>query len=258
MKALYTAATGMNAQQARIDNIANNLANVSTTGYKKSRATFEDLLYQQLPIGSASIDNQRPVHIEVGTGTRLVSVSRDFSNGDLTYTGNEFDLALGDRGFFLLEGPGGTERFTRDGHFIKNADGDLVTSAGLSLDPSINIPDDAQRVLVNADGTVQVEYEGETDLVTIGTVQLVDFVNPNGLRSVGGNLFVATPESGDPEFMDADDGFVNIQQGFTESSNVDVAEELITMIQAQRSFELSSKVIQTADEAMSLVNNLKR
>ena len=132
MKALYTAATGMTAQQMRIDNIANNLANVSTTGYKKARESFEDLLYQSVPIGSASIDNQRPTNIEVGTGTRLVAVNRDHSAGDLQFTANELDLAIGGRGYFLLEGPGGTERYTRDGHFVKNADGELVTPAGPS------------------------------------------------------------------------------------------------------------------------------
>jgi flagellar basal-body rod protein FlgG len=258
MRALYTAATGMRAQQMRIDNIANNLSNVSTTGYKKAREAFEDLVYQTVPVGSSSLINQRPAALEMGTGTRIVAVQRDFSTGDLTYSGNELDLAIGGRGFFVVQDANGNQRYTRDGRFQRNLNGEMVTAAGLTLSPSIQIPQDAARVIVNEDGSVQVEYKDDTDVVTIGQIQLVEFQNPAGLRSAGGNLFMATPESGQPMFMDTDQGMVNIQQAFLESSNVDVAEELITMIVAQRSFELTSKVVETSDQMLQTVSGMKR
>jgi flagellar basal-body rod protein FlgG len=258
MRSLYTAATGMNAQQVRIDNIANNLSNVSTTGFKKARESFEDLIYQDMPVGSNSLQNQRPTSLQVGTGTRLVAMNRDFSTGDLTYSGNELDVAIGGRGFFLVQDANGMERYTRDGRFHLDANGQLVTGAGLSLVPQISVPDDAELVLIAQDGTVQVQFQNETDLATLGQLQMAEFVNPNGLRSIGGNLFVATPESGQPLLMDPGDGFVNLQQGFVESSNVDVAEELINMIVAQRSFELTSKVVETSDQMLQTVTNLKR
>ncbi len=258
MRALYTAATGMNAQQTRIDNIANNLSNVSTTGFKKSRESFEDLVYQDMPVGSSSLINQRPTSLQVGTGTRLVAMNRDFSTGDMTYSGNELDVAIGGRGFFVIEDANGMQRYTRDGRFHRNFNGEMVTGAGLSLSPAVFIPDDAELVTIEQDGTINVQFKDETDLATIGQIQLVEFVNPAGLRSNGGNLFQATPESGQPLDMDPGDGFVNLQQAFTESSNVDVAEELINMIVAQRSFELTSKVVETSDQMLSTVNQLKR
>jgi len=258
MRALYTAATGMSAQQLKIDNIANNLANVSTTGYKKTRESFEDLIYQNIPIGGASVDNPRPTLLQVGTGVHTVALTRDFRNGDMVYTGNEFDLALGKRGFFVLEGPGGEERYTRDGHFVKNVDGELVTAEGYKLQPSVEIPEDAVRVVVAEDGTVQAEFADTTELVTVGQVQVVDFVNPSGLRNLGGNLYQVTPESGEPQILDPEEGFVQVNQGFLENSNVDIAEELINMVLAQRAFETNSKVIQTEDDNMQTINTLKR
>ena len=258
MRSLFTAATGMRAQQMRIDNIANNLSNASTNGYKKTRATFEDLVYQTVPVGSTSIINQRPAALEMGTGTRMVATVRNFSTGDLAYTGNEFDLAIGGRGFFVLQDANGMQRYTRDGRFIRNVNGELVTPAGLTLNPSVQIPEDATRVVISEDGTVQVEFQGEPDLVTVGQIQLVDFQNPAGLRAMGGNLYIATPESGQQQFMDPNQGFVNIQQAFVESSNVDIAEELISMIVAQRSFELTSKVVETSDQMLQTVNAMKR
>ncbi len=258
MRSLFTAATGMRAQQMRIDNIANNLSNASTNGYKKTRATFEDLVYQNVPVGGTSIINQRPASLEMGTGTRMVATVRNFETGDLTYTGNEYDLAIGGRGFFVVQDANGAQKFTRDGRFIRNVNGELVTPAGLTLSPSIQIPQEASRVVISEDGNVQVEYPGDTNLVTVGQLQLVDFQNPSGLRAVGGNLYIATPESGQQQFMDPAQGFVNIQQAFIESSNVDVAEELINMIVAQRSFELTSKVVETSDQMMQTVATMKR
>jgi len=258
MRALYTAATGMAAQQMKIDNISNNLANITTTGFKKTRESFEDLVYQNMPIGGASNDNPRPASLQVGTGVRTLGITRDFRTGDVVYTGNEFDLAIGGRGFFVLEGANGEERYTRDGHFIKNTDGELVTAAGYKLQPGIEIPEDALAVTIAEDGTVQAQYADQTDLATLGVVQLVDFVNPAGLRADGGNLYSVTPESGEAQVMEPGDGFVNIQQGFLENSNVDIAEELINMIIAQRAYESNSKVIETVDQNMNTVNQLKR
>jgi flagellar basal-body rod protein FlgG len=258
MRSLFTAATGMAAQQMRIDNIANNLSNASTNGYKKTRATFEDLVYQTVPVGSTSMINQRPAALEMGTGTRMVATVRDFKTGDLSYTGNEFDMAIGGRGFFVLQDANGGQRYTRDGRFVRNVNGELVTPGGLTLNPSLQVPDDANRVVIAEDGTVQVEFDGETELVTVGQIQLVDFQNPSGLRAVGGNLYIATPESGQQQFMDPNQGFVNVQQAFIESSNVDIAEELITMIVAQRSFELTSKVVETSDQMLQTVSSMKR
>ena len=258
MRSLYTAATGMRAQQMRIDNIANNLSNSSTNGYKKARATFEDLVYQNVPVGSTSIINHRPAGLEMGTGVRMVATVRDFATGDLTYSGNEYDMAIGGRGFFVVQDANGNQRFTRDGRFIRNVNGELTTPAGMTLNPSIQIPEDALRVVIAEDGAVQVEYENDASVVTVGQLQLVDFQNPSGLRSVGGNLYIATPESGQQQFLDPSQGFVNIQQGFLETSNVDVAEELINMIVAQRSFELTSKVVQSSDEMLGVVAGLKR
>ena len=176
----------------------------------------------------------------------------------MAYSGNELDVAIGNRGFFTFEGPGGVERYSRDGRFFRNGDGEVVNSSGLRLDPGIQIPEDANSVVINQDGTVQVTFADNTELVTVGEIQLVDFINPTGLKAVGGNMYMVTPESGEPLIMDPDDGFVNLQQGFIENSNVDVAEELINMIVAQRSFELTSKVVETADQTMQVVNNLKR
>jgi flagellar basal-body rod protein FlgG len=258
MRALYTAASGMNAQQLRIDNIANNLANISTTGFKKSRESFEDLIYQQYPVSAPSQLNPRPAPLEVGTGVRLVATQRDFRTGDLSYTGNELDVAIGGRGFFLVTDFNGVQRFTRDGRFTRNAEGEVVNSQGMSLNPPLFVPEDTERVLIAQDGTITVERANGTQAVTVGQLQLVEFMNPTGLRSVGGNLFEQTAESGQPMFMAPNDGFVNVQQGFIESSNVDVAEELVGMIVAQRAFELTSKVVTTADEMLQTVSGLKR
>ncbi len=259
MRALYAAATGLSAQQSRIDNIANNLANVSTTGFKKSREVFEDLVYQELAVGDPSEQITRPNNLQLGTGTRIVAMSRDFSAGSIQSTGNELDLAIGDAGFFSVEAPDGTQRFTRDGHFTLNSDGEVVNNAGYLLSPGLQVPDDAESLTVAQDGTVAVTYADDpTEPVSIGTIELYDFPNSGGLTALGGNLYAATPESGEPFPMDPNDGKVNIQQGFLESSNVDVAEELVSMIVAQRAFELTSKVMEAADEALQVVSNLKR
>lgn len=258
MRALYTAATGMTAQQLKIDNISNNLANVSTTGFKKGRGSFEDLLYQQMPTGAVRADTPRPADLSVGSGVRMIAMNRDFTTGNLTQTGNPTDMALGDRGFFVLEDPNGTEFYTRDGRFTISAEGELVSNAGFRLSPGIQIPQDAQDIKIATDGTVTATFEGQIDEVTLGTIRVADFVNPAGLKNMGGNLYAPTPASGMPQDIFAQDGGMSIQQGFLESSNVDVAEELVNMIVAQRAFELTSKVVQAADETLQTANNIKR
>jgi len=258
MRALYAAATGLSAQQTRIDNIANNLANVSTTGFKKSREVFEDLVYQEMTVGDPSDQVRRPNQVQVGTGTRVVSMARDFSAGSIQYTGDELNVAISGDGFFTVEAQDGTQRFTRDGHFSMNADGELVTSSGHMVSPGIQIPD-GTTIAIAEDGTVSVTYtEDPTEPVVVGTIEMMDFANPGGLQAVGSNMYLATPESGEPIPMDPNDGTISLQQGFLEASNVDVAEELVAMIVAQRAFELTSKVMETADETMQTVTNLKR
>ncbi|MEL6344838.1 MAG: flagellar basal-body rod protein FlgG [Myxococcota bacterium] len=257
MRALYTAASGMTAQQLKIDNIANNLANVSTTGFKKGRGNFEDLLYQQMPTGQPSALLTRPANLSVGSGVRMVSMNRDFTTGNLAQTDNQLDIALGDRGFFVLEDQDGNALYTRAGSFSKNADGEIVSASGFRLSGVDAIPDDAERLTIAEDGTVSVTFRGETTETTIGTIRVVDFVNPAGLEALGGNMYIPTAASGESVEMYPEDG-VEIYQGFLESSNVDVAEELVNMIVAQRAYELTSKVVQSADETLQVANNIKR
>ena len=257
MRALYTAATGMAAQQRRIENISNNLANVSTVGFKKSRENFEDLLYQQLSTASAGQGSTRASNLEIGSGVRLASVTRDFSNGDLQQSGNQLDVALAGRGFFVIQTPDGREFYTRNGQFGVNAQGELVTQNGNLVSPGIDIPSDASHIQIDEDGVLSAIYDSSPEPVVLGTIQVADFINPAGLRSMGGNLYSATPESGAPLMLDSQDGY-RVRQGFIEGSNVDVAEELVTMITAQRAFELTSKAVESAEQAMKIVNNMKR
>ena len=257
MKALYTAATGMTAQQMRIENISNNLANVSTVGFKKSRVNFEDLLYQNLSTGSASQNQTRVSTLQSGSGVRMGSLVKEFTMGDITSTNNTYDFAIAGRGFFVIQMPDGSEAFTRNGQFGVNAEGELVTQAGQVVSPGIEIPRDVQTVRVTEDGTLQAVYRGDPDPINIGQLRVVDFMNPSGLQAIGGNLFIAAPESGMPMVMDSLDG-LRVQQGFLESSNVDVAEELVDMIVAQRAFEMTSKAVESSDQMMQTVNSLKR
>ncbi len=257
MKALYTAATGMAAQQRRIENISNNLANVSTVGYKKSRENFEDLLYQTLSTSSAGLGTTRASNLEIGSGVRLARITRNFSNGDLQQSGNQLDVALVGRGFFVVQDMNGNEFYTRNGQFGTNSNGELVTQAGNIVSPGISIPSDANYIQIDQDGTISAIYNSSPDPVVVGTIQVADFINPAGLRALGGNLYSATPESGSALYLDSMDDY-SIRQGFVEGSNVDVAEELVNMITAQRAFELTSKAVESADQTMQIVNNLKR
>jgi flagellar basal-body rod protein FlgG len=253
MRALFTAATGMDAQQVRIDTIANNLANVGTTGFKRYRAEFQDLFYETLrdPGTESSTGEILPTGSQVGHGVVLGSVTRIDSQGDRITTQRELDLVIDGAGYFQIELPSGELAFTRDGAFQVGADGSLMTRSGALLQPNLQLPADAQAITILEDGTVSASVPGSTTPTLVGQLELARFANPGGLRPLGANLFEATAGSGDPEVgVPNDPGFGGISQGFLEGSNVNMAEELVRLILAQRAFEVNSRVIQTADEML--------
>lgn len=260
LRALRTAASGMTAQQLYIDLVANNLANVNTTGFKKNRADFADLLYQTLrPAGPGAGDTQVPTPLQIGHGTTLVSSAKIFSQGDSEVTGNPMDVAIEGAGFFQVQLADGTTGYTRDGSLRVDGDGRLVTPRGLALEPEISIPDDSEGLLINAEGRVFVSTTGATEPTELGQLSLARFINPSGLESIGGNLLRETVASGTPAVGTAGDaGLGAIRQGAIERSNVNAVEEMISMIVAQRAFEINSKSVRTAEDMMSMVNNMKR
>jgi len=257
MKALYTAATGMTAQQLRIDNIANNLANVNTTSYKKSRHDFQDLYYQELSRPGVAEGATATSVSQIGGGVRIAAISKDQGQGVLTETGDAFHMALEGPGFFTLETPNGQPLYTRDGSFGVDAEGFLQNASGFRLAGNIQIPMDAETFQVQADGEVLVKLTGDDDYFSVGQVEIAGFVNPTGLKSVGGNMLEATPESGEAQLLEVGEE-TQLLQGYLEGSNVDVAEELIEMIMAQRAYELTSKVVQAGDEMLQVATNLRR
>ena len=260
IKAMRTAATGMVAQQMNIDNIANNLANVNTTGFKRSKVEFQDVLYQNLrKAGTATaINTSVPTNLDIGYGTKAVATVREFSVGDYVQTDNALDMAISGNGFFQIAMPDGTTSYTRDGAFKLSADGQVVTSDGFFLTPEITVPEDATSVSVTVDGEVSVMIAGSSDPQTVGNIELAKFINPAGLSAVGHNLYNETPASGAPVLGQPTlDGFGKLDQGYLEMSNVKVVDEMVNMIVAQRSYELNSKVIQTGEEMARVVNNLK-
>ena len=261
MRSLFTAASGMEAQQLRIDSIANNLANVNTTGFKKWRPEFQDMFYEILraPGATGADGSSLPTGVQVGHGVRNSSISRVFGQGDRVSTGQDLDLAVDGDGFFQVEKTGGETLYTRDGAFKRDRDGNMVTSSGYQLVPNIAVPTDAIQVTILPDGTVSALLAGQVEPSEIGQLELARFVNPAGLRALGGNLFAPTEASGDPETGSPDaDGFGAVTQGFLEMSNVNVAEELVQMILAQRAFETNSRVIQAGDEMMRNVASMAR
>jgi flagellar basal-body rod protein FlgG len=261
IKAMNTAATGMQAQQTNIDNIANNLANVNTTGFKKARIEFQDILYQNYRrAGTATaIGSIVPVNLDVGYGTRAVATSREFSPGSVSITKNPTDLAIAGNGFFQVRMPDGTTGYTRDGSFKISPDGQLVTADGFVMEPEITIPEDATDLSVGIDGQVFVMVVGTTEPQQIGQVELARFVNPAGLSAVGHNLYRETVASGTPiTATPGTEGLGTIDQGYLETSNVSVVDEMVNMIMAQRAYEINSKVIQSSDEMSQIINNLKR
>lgn len=259
IRALWVARTGLDAQQTHLDVISNNLANVSTNGFKRARAVFEDLLYQTLrqPGAQSSQTTQIPSGLQIGTGVHPVASERIHTQGNLQQTGNALDMAIQGSGFFQIQMPDGTTAYTRDGAFQRDSQGQLVTSSGYVVQPAITIPSDALSVTVAKDGTVSVSLPGQVDLSQIGTIQVANFVNPAGLLSTGENLYLETPASGAPTVSTpGTNGTGVINQNYVETSNVNVAEELVSMIEAQRAYELNSRVVTTADQMLAKLSNL--
>jgi len=259
IRSLWIARTGLDAQQMNIDVIANNLANVNTAGFKRSRAIFEDLLYQNLrqPGAQSSQQTQIPAGLQLGTGVRPVSTERIHTQGNLQRTENALDMAINGQGFFQVLLPDGTTGFSRDGSFHKDNQGQLVTASGFPLQPNIVIPDNAQTVTIGSDGTVSVTQPGNPAPVQVGSIQLVNFVNPAGLQSIGENLYLETAASGTPSAnAPGTNGVGLLIQGSVETSNVNVAEELVAMIQTQRAYELNSKAISTSDQMLARLTQL--
>ncbi|MFO7602543.1 MAG: flagellar basal-body rod protein FlgG [Gammaproteobacteria bacterium] len=257
-QALWIGKTGLDAQQSRLAVVSNNLANVNTTGYKKGRAVFEDLLYQNVrqPGGQTSQETQLPSGLTLGTGVRMVATQKLHSQGNLLQTSNPLDVAVQGRGFFQVLMPNGDQAYTRTGEFQVNSDGQLVTSAGYTVQPDITIPDNATSVTIGRDGTVSVSLPNNPAPAQVGTLQLADFVNPSGLQPVGENLYKETGASGAPQIGTAGQNSLGTTiQGSLESSNVNVVEELVNMIETQRAYEMNSKAISTADRMLQFVNN---
>jgi flagellar basal-body rod protein FlgG len=259
-QALYTAASGMTAQQLNLDNVANNLANSSTTGFRLRRLQFQDLIYQNLvaPGSAATQQTTMVAGLQIGLGTRTAASEVIQQQGDLSATGNSLDLAIQGQGFFQVTLPTGEIAYTRSGEFHLDQQGNVVTSDGNPIEPGVTIPTNATSVTIGSDGTVSVDTPGQTQAQQVGSIQLALFPNPGGLNSIGQNLFLATTASGDPIVgtPGGSDGLGTIQQGYLEQSNVDVVEEFIEMILAQRSYEASSRVVQAADEMLQELNNL--
>jgi len=259
MRSLWISKTGMEAQQMQLDAISNNLANVATNGFKSERQVFEDLMYQNLrQAGAASSDQTAlPTGLQVGLGTRAVATARNFSQGNLQQTSNPLDLAVQGKGFFQIQMPDGTTGYTRDGSFQVSAQGQIVTNTGYTVQPGITIPTAAQSVTIGNDGTVTVVLPGQALPQTVGQLQIAGFINPAGLDPKGGNIYGETAASGTPTPGTAGtNGLGTLQQGFVETSNVNVVEELVQMIQTQRSYELNSKAIQTADQMLDKLSQL--
>lgn len=261
IKAMRTAASGMAAQQMNVDNIANNLANVNSTGFKRSRVEFQDVLYKNYrQAGTATaIGSSVPVNLAIGYGTRPVATAREFSVGDFVPTGNPLDIAISGMGFFQIRMPDGTTNYTRDGAFKLSAEGQVVTSDGFFVYPEIIIPEDATAISVSLDGTVEVVIVGSEDPQTVGQFELARFINPAGLSAIGHNMFRQTGASGDPILgYPTLEGLGKIDQGYLEMSNVKVVDEMVNMIIAQRAYEINAKVIKTGEDMAQIVNNLKR
>lgn len=257
MRALRTAATGMEAQQRKIDTTANNIANANTTGFKGSRAEFQELMYQQLRAPQGQQGGQ-PVGVEVGLGVKTAATARDFSQGTLTQTENPLDMAIEGRGFFRVRTAQGQDAYTRSGSFKLDASGRMVTTDGLQLLPGIVVPPDATQVSVQRDGRVSVLLPNNEQPVEVGQIDLVSFANPAGLSAMGRGLYAETSSSGRAQVtLPGQQGVGEISQGFLEGSNVEIVEEMIDMIVAQRSYEINSKVIRTADEMLRAVTTLR-
>ena len=261
IRSLRTAASGMEAQPLNIDVIANNLANVNTVGFKRSRAEFQDLFYEEIRAARTNDDDQpeaAPLPLEVGQGTRAVATQKLFGQGGLQATHNEMDVAIEGSGFFRMLMPDGTPAYTRNGAFTRDKDGRMVTIEGQVLDPPVIIPPDTQRVTIEADGTVNALQVGSTEALEVGRLGMSLFINPAGLESRGHNMFVASEGSGEAiDGFPGEEGFGKLGQGMLEGSNVEVVEEMIDLIAAQRAYEINSRVIQAADQMLQETTRLR-
>ena len=256
MQALWVSKTGLSAQNTALTTISNNLANASTVGFKRDSAQFEDLLYQiKAQPGAASSQNtQLPSGLQLGTGVRVVGTTKQFTEGSLNITQQPLDIAINGRGFFQILMPDGTTTYTRNGQFQLNSNGEIVNSDGLQLQPTISIPQNAQTITISTDGIVEAQIAGQAAPQQVGQIQLADFINPSGLQAIGSNLFQETAESGSPQQgQPSNTGFGSVQQGSLEASNVDVVTEMVNMITTQRSYEMNSKVISTADQMLQFI-----
>ena len=259
MRSLFIAKTGMEAQQTQLDHISHNLANSATNGYKKSHAVFEDLMYQNLRQSGANSteQNQLPTGLQVGLGTRAVATSRSFTQGNLQTTERSLDVAIRGNGFFEIQMPDGTTGYTRDGSFQVNSQGQMVTNNGFPVQPGITIPANATSITVSQEGLVSVVVPGNAQPQQVGQLQLTNFINPAGLEPKGQNLYTETAASGTPNTgTPGQESFGQLQQGALETSNVNVVEELVGMIQTQRAYELNSKAIQTSDQMLQRLTQL--
>jgi len=259
IRSLWISKTGLEAQQTQMDVISNNLANVSTTGFKRARAVFEDLLYQTIrqPGAQSSEQTQLPSGLQLGTGVKPVATERIFTQGNLQQTGNAKDVAIQGNGFFQVLMPDGTTNYTRDGSFQVDSNGQLVTASGYPIQPAITIPPDTQTLTIARDGTVSVQQAGSPTPVTIGTLQLATFLNPAGLQSLGENLYGESAASGTPNTnTPGSNGAGTLNQAYIETSNVNVVEELVNMIQTQRAYEINSKAITTSDQMLARLTQM--
>lgn len=257
-QSLWIAKTGLEAQQNRLSVVSNNLANVNNTGYKRARAVFEDLLYQNIRQagGNTSQETELPSGLSLGTGVRTVATQKLHTQGNLIQTGNTYDAAIQGRGFFQILKPNGQIGYTRNGEFQVNGAGELVTSQGYRLQPDIIVPENALSVTIGTDGVVSVLQPDNPTPAQVGTIQIADFVNPTGLQPIGGNLYIETGASGAPIVGNPDtNNLGTLIQGSVESSNVNVVEELVNMIETQRAYEMNSKAISTTDQMLQYVNN---
>ncbi len=255
--ALYISKTGLAAQDTQLATISNNLSNAATVGFKRDRAVFEDLLYQirRQPGGQSTVDTQLPSGLQLGTGVRVAASQKEFSVGSLQVTEQTLDVAIDGRGFLQVQQPDGTIAYTRAGQLQLSSEGILVTSNGLQLEPAITVPDGAQGLTIGTDGTVSVRLPGQPQPQQIGNIDLSDFINPAGLQAIGNNLFAQTAASGDPQTgTPGENGLGELLQGTLENSNVDIVEEMVNLITTQRTFEVNSKVLSTADEMLQFIS----
>ncbi len=255
---LWVAKTGLDAQQTRMDVISNNLANANTTGYKSARASFQDLVYQNLrqPGGQTTEQTQAPSGLMLGTGVRVAGSEKLFTQGNIEQTGNSLDLAVQGRGFLQVTTPDGSIAYTRDGSLHMDQNGQIVTANGYALDPAISVPANAQSITIGSDGTISVSVPGQAATQQIGTVQLADFINPAGLQPNGDNLYLETASSGSPQIGQPGlNGLGTLAQGALESSNVNVVEQMVDMIETQRTYEMNSKAVSAADSMLQFLTN---